>query len=406
MGNGHKDLIIDKKSIVKAFLNVGMLIAYMGSLHPWFMWPFGNLYPIPAFCFIFVAVLFSHTMEHPVLNRTDWIPPVIACAILMAYSNAVTQGNLNSYVAIFFNIFIFMSLFRLEMELLEGVMVFLAKSMAWLLIFSMFFYFLYLFNFPLPYKDVDFNDMQYSYSNYYFFLLDDRFMNNLIPRFHSVFLEPSHLGVSTVLILMTQYGRWRKWYNIVLIIATVISFSLEAYVLLFIIVFLNLWIMNKKVIAKAFIALFFLGSIFVGSIFYNNGDNLINNLIMLRLDMEDGVMEGNNRVGKSFQKEFDEFIDSSDVFFGRAEKYDFKDEGNAGYQVYIYIYGFVGLLLVVNFYLISMKNASNYRLVLTALLIAVLDFIVRGYPLWYSVYIPIFCMSYSTYANRLQLSNR
>lgn len=91
----------------------------------------------------------------------------------------------------------------------------ITRLMTLLLVPSMLWFFLYLIGFPLPSQDAEFNDSFYTFSNYYLFLLDDRSLMSIVPRFHSVFLEPSHLGVATNLLLLTQCGKWksrRTWY--------------------------------------------------------------------------------------------------------------------------------------------------------------------------------------------------
>ena len=50
--DNSKDVIVSKESIVNVFFVIGMLIAYFGSLLPWFMWlPYSSLwlciYPTP-----------------------------------------------------------------------------------------------------------------------------------------------------------------------------------------------------------------------------------------------------------------------------------------------------------------------------------------------------------------------
>jgi len=397
----NEDKYIDKKHLVKFTFNVGMTFAFIGSLHPWFMWSLGYMYVILPALLIFLALFLSHTMQNPVFDNKNWILPTFALLFLMIYYNIVQQSNINAYIAISFNLLLFLSLFRINRDMLDKLMTFIAKTMAWLMLFSIFFFFLYLMGFPLPSNHADFNDMQYSYTNYYFFLLDDRSLFSIVPRFHSVFLEPSHLGVTTTLILMTQYGKWKKWYNVVLIVATLMTFSLEAYVLFAILIFTNLWVLGKKIFFKSIIAITLVASVVIISFYYNNGDNMINNLILLRLEVEDGELAGNNRVGISFDKEYENFSNSSDIIFGRAQSYDFSNEGNSGYKVYLYFYGLVGLFILILLHIFSVLDAKQYRLVVSAFIFIILDFIVRAYPLWYSVFVPFYCMAHSTYLDSL-----
>ena len=390
-----KDIYINKSTLVKWLVFLGFTLAYYGSLYPWFLWPVYRYYQIFAAFIVFLALCISHTMKNPLFNEPGWIPPLLFYVMFQVFAAMVAKSNVNAYVILSFNILLYMSLFRIDRYLLAQLMTFLTKTMAILLIVSILWYMLFLMGFGLPSFDVEFKDGEYYYTNYYFFLLDDRFMNVIIPRFHSVFLEPSYLGTATVMLLMTQYGRWKKWYNIVLIIATLMTFSLEAYILFFILVFLNLWIMNKHVFAKAFLSVFFVVMIVVGSFFYNDGDNLINQLIVLRLEVEDGELAGDNRVGENFQKEFDNLITSSDIIFGRGAFDETQyQEGNSGFKVFLFSYGIFGLLLVLLVHFLSVRNAKNKKMVITAFTIIALDFIARAYPFAFAVFMPFLCLSF------------
>ena len=66
----------------------------------------------------------------------------------------------------------------------------------------------------------------------------------------------------------------------------------------------------------------------------------------------------------------------------------------SGYKVFIYENGFIGLVLVLLLYVSSMWYATNYKALIATYIIAVLAFIVRGYPLWYSNFIPLYIMAY------------
>lgn len=64
----------------------------------------------------------------------------------------------------------------------------------------------------------------------------------------------------------------------------------------------------------------FISTIVVGSFFYNNGENLLHDLILIRLEVEDGEMAGNNRVTEDFDTDFEKLCESSAVIFGKSAK--------------------------------------------------------------------------------------
>lgn len=383
--------LIKKETIVISCFEIGMLIAYWGSLNPWFLWPIGSLYIVPAAFFVLIAMFVSSTMYENIFSRTDYLLPLTAYIILGYYLLFVNSGNINAFIGSFFQIVVFMSLFMLDKQILFTLTSFLSKAMACLLIVSIPFYLLYLLGFTFPSTNAQYGDGLYTYTNFYFFLLDDRSIS-IFPRFHSVFLEPGHLGTATVLLLFAQCGYWRKWYNVILWIATLMTFSLAAYVLSVVVIFLNLWMRGKNIFKKALFVICCVAGTVIGSFFYNDGENLIHDLIVIRLEIdEEGGLSGDNRVAGWFEDEYDSYLQSSDVFFGRD--YDYSIPGNSGYRLYIYENGLIGLFLVILLYLTFLIKAIDKRVLWSVALIAVLCFWVRGYLLWYSVFIPLFALT-------------
>lgn len=381
--------LIKKDSLTRFLFYSGMTIAYFGSLNPWFMWSLSSFYIIISSIFVMTAMFISSTMRQPVFSRNDFLIPSIAYLILVTYQALTNNDNINSYIINIFNTIVFLSLFWINREAGVKLSTIISKIMAVLLIVSIFGYFQYLLGINLPNKSVSFRDGLYTFSNYYFFLLDDRSLFTLIPRFHAVFLEPGQMGTATVFLLLTQYGRWKRWYNIVLLAATLMSFSLAAYVMLVVVVFLNLWMQGKNIARKVMLAISIIATVTIGAFIYNGGDNLLHDLILLRLEVEDGDIVGNNRTREDFSAEFEKFMTSSDVLFGKT--YD-EGFGNAGYKVFIYQNGIIGTFLLLVLYFVSTRNSLYRRAVISGFILAFLNFIVRGFPIWYCFFIPVYCM--------------
>ena len=119
----------------------------------------------------------------------------------------------------------------------------------------------------------------------------------------------------------------------------------------------------------------------------------MHDLILIRLEVEDGDIAGNNRVTKNFEHDFDRFLKSDDILFGR--KRDMTEFGNSGYKVYIYEKGFVGLFLLIAFYVAATYKARNMRSLLSAWLMATLYFISNGEITWFQIFIPTYCAAYA-----------
>ena len=383
-------VLLDKKDVAYWTFFAGIMTAYLGSLHPWFLWPLMELYPILASMFITVSFLVANSMEESIYNRPGFMLPLLACVLLLFYIVIINQFPLSAYVVALFSLPVMAAVLRVDLNILQRCFDDIARAMAGGLAISAVAFLLYLLGFNFPSRDVVYGDNFYSFTNYFFFMVDDRFIWAIIPRFHSVFLEPGHLGTATALLLMTQMGRWKRWYNVVLIGISLITFSLAAYAFLVALAFCNLWVQRKRFIGKLIAMIILLGAFVGGAFVYNDGDNLVHDLILMRLEVDDetGDIEGNNRVTDDFKAEFESYMTSGDVLFGR-DMSSVGGEGNSGYRVFIYENGLVGLALVIVFYVLSFQHYSDVRCLGTAILLSLLVFWSRGYPLWFSIFIPI-----------------
>lgn len=382
-----------RESIVRFLFFLGMAIAFLGSMSPWFFWPLGDKFVIPAsICLLgsigVANVLYAgKTQEGAFYSRTGFILPLAAYIVLSVWQLFVQGKTVNAYVVKVFSVIAFFAIFRVRPREIQQFCDFLAKGMGGFMVLSMSFFLLYLLGFPLPGRDANYIDL-YSFTNYYFFLIDDRNLFTIIPRFQSIFVEPGHLGTMTALLLFTQFGKWRRWYNVSLLIATFISFSLAAYGILVPAIFLSLWIKGRQVLKKGLYAVVILASITTASFFYNDGDNLLHDLIMIRLEIEDGELAGDNRVSDNFKADYESLLQSSDVLTGRERDKDVF--GNSGYRVFIYDYGLIGLALLIIFYVTTMYDPRHKKEFISVLIIAALNFIIRGNILQFSIFISLY----------------
>lgn len=394
-----KIYLFEKQKLVRMAFHWAMLIAYLGSLNPWFMWSLGGMYVILCVLLLVTAMLMARTMDAKFFTRRHFLIPLMAYVLISFYQIVVNGDSVNAYVANCFNIVVYFSIFITDRDEFDKLATFLCKFMGGFLCVSIAAFLLHLGGFPFPSANAQFLDGYYSFNNYFLFMRDDRFLSDIFPRFQSVFLEPGHLGTATVLLLFTQCGKWRRWYNIVLLVATLISFSLSAYILLTLSIIMHLWVQRKHFIGKLIaVSLVFVG-IIVGSFFYNGGDNLLHDLIILRMEVDDGELVGNNRTTIDFDAAFESFLQSSDILCGRD--ITGVTEGNSGYKVYIYDNGLIGLFLLFLFYVVAMFDYRDRRFYIIAMTMAVAAFIPRAYLMWYSYFIPIYCTAMSPTSNLL-----
>ncbi|WP_311438567.1 hypothetical protein [Hallella colorans] len=379
--------LIKKDSLAKWLFIIGAGISYFATLRPWFLWSIGNIHMVLASIFMIASMSISVTLRKPLFNNNLFLIPTLACTVLFFYERLFHETNLSGYIGTFFNVFLFYSLYRVNPRIIQETTTVIAKVLASFLAVSLACFFLYLMGVPFPGYDLQFGEDFYSFTNHYLFMIDDRSLFSVFPRFQSVCLEPSHLGTACAVLLQCQRNKWKKWYNIVLLASTIFSFSLGAYAYLSVIVFLNLWINRKRIFAKVLILISLILTTIIGSFYYNNGENLLHDLIILRLEIDEGELSGNNRTSIDFDKEFESYLKSDDILKGRELK---DDLGNSGYKVYIYRYGIIGLVLMLSFLMITLKGSKNSRAGISALTVALLIFGVDAFVTWFCRYLPLY----------------
>ena len=388
----NKYLVFGKRDIAIALFTIGIAINIFASIHVMYFWMIEAYCPFVTMPLFIMSVLLSRSTRTPIFTRTDFLLPTLLSLIVQYYQCLVNAQNIVPFIISTASLCMFYCMFRIDKEIAEKSLTKICKVFAGFLIISILFFFLHFIGVNLPNMSVERGN--YSYTNFFFFLLDDRELwNILIPRFNSVFLEPGHMGTTIIMLLATQIGKWKKWYNVVLFVALLMSFSLAAYCLGVMLLFLRLWMLRRKIVLKVLGLVSFLGIIVGGSFVYNDGDNMLNNLIVMRLEVSDtgDDFKGNNRVSEDFEKEFESFLGSSDVLFGR--EMDYEGWGNSGYRVYIYDYGMAGFALFLVFYFFAFRTGRDIRAITTAFVLAMTNFWIRGYPMLFAFLYPYFIIS-------------
>lgn len=397
--------LIEKRTIVRWLFYSGILIAVFASATPWFLWRIYRYMVYLSAMPIMMALYFDRKLTKRLFVNEGYKNPTILYFLLLTCLALTGGKTIFGYVEILFNVTIFYSLFKVDRTELRKLGDFLARCMALLLSVSIPFYILYLVGFPLPHYSLVPESFDYSFESYRFFLVDDRFMMRLIPRFSSVFLEPSHLGMFCVAILYSQIGKWNDWKCYVLFTALAMSFSLAAYICTVAMLFSSAWMKGKAVLGKLILLFVMCAGVIVGGLVYNKGDNLVNLFIVQRLTTgDDGNIEGDNRTTHLFTKEYEKFVNSADVLWGNGidsmEKFGF---GNAGYRVYIYKNGLISVMFLMAFFFVICRTSANKRAVVSMLIISLMSFVAHGMPTKYYFFIPLYILLFSEVYPQKQL---
>lgn len=399
--------LIQKRTVVTWLFFLGIILAYFTSLTPWILWPLRSSYMHIASVPILASLFMSLHLKKPIFNRTDFFLPTISMWMLL-FMMAVSSGrNINGLFMVFFSTIVYFSLFKVDTIELHKLCDIIAMMMATILSVSIPFYILYLLGYSLPHSRIGIGD--YMFDNYLFFLIDDRSSWELIPRFHSIFIEPSHLGMACVTLLYAQAGKWNTWRCRILFLALFMSFSLAAYACMVVMLFSVSWMKGKAVIGKILLLGSIILTIGVSSVFYNKGDNLINNLIVNRLMLdEDGEMEGNNRTTDLFTREYEKLFSSGEILIGKGNeelsKFGF---GNSGYRVFIYCNGLISVVCLCFMFFAIARTSTNMRACISMLIIHGLSFWAHGNPHRLYVYFPLYVLLFSTvYPPSRQLTDK
>lgn len=385
----------DKEKVSLALFYSAILLAFFWSANVSLLWPLTSVGTILASALLVVSMLISNSMKTSIFTRKDFLQPTILCLLVILQRNITMSKNIVGSIVSLFTLFVFIAILRLDPKYYSKLATLLCKFLGGFLAVSFAAFVLYLLGISLPGRSVDWNG-QYFYTNYLLFLVDDRSLFEIVPRFHSIFLEPGHMGTIIVLLLGTQIGHWDTWYNRMMMVAMFVSFSLAAYGLFVILLFLRMWMLRKKMLKSVILTLLGIAAVVGGSFIYKQGDNMLNQLIVLRLEVNEtgDDIVGNNRVSQQFQSEFDKFVKSPDLFLGRGIWVDEEGSGNAGYKLYLYENGLLGFILVYLFYYFSMRKAKDKRAFWAMMILSLANFWIRSYPLWFAFYIPYFLMAH------------
>lgn len=367
------------KDIRYNLFKFSILLLFLQSMFVWFLW--GQLVLVLLLC-LFTAFIYGFTSSESVfsIKKTNFTPILLIFAIQFY---VVKDQNTNALFAALLRIVIISIVLLLNDKIKIDLFRFLTKSFAILLSISLFTWILFLLGISLPHFQTNFNDQQYLFDNYYFFLHNHKDMILPVPRFSSVFLEPGQLGMMCSFFLCGNRFDLKRKEILVIFIAIIFTFSLAAYLLLLISASVYLTISSKKPFRNIVLWGLFLFASYYFFINYNNGDNTINNLIFSRFESGNSEIVENNRFSEEMDVYFQRFINSDDLLAGIGSvQYEKLFLGaNAGYKVFLIQFGIIGTLFIFLFYL-TLVLGKPTKMAWILLLVYILCFVQAAYPLW------------------------
>ena len=341
------------------------------------------LLPQTVLIFIsFLSLIFYLQYNKLYVTKKRLFSTILISLALLYEGVTIYPVSFLSWIQLLSRIILVSVLIFSQFHFLSRALKFIIRVTAILILVSLIFWVMYLIGIQLPHYSVVTNNY-YDHSVYYFFLLNN---GSVIPRFAGLFLEPGHVGSTACLLFFLNNVTLKKWENIVFLIAIFLSLSLAAYGLLVGCIGLHLLIKSKKACLKLvpYLVVLLLTSIYFSN--YNDGDNPINEKILMRLVFEDGKMTGNNRTSQAFDYAYDRYLKSDRVFTGMGRDVMVSGSkvgvlhGTASWKKYFFLRGYIGCTLLLTFlfyYLYSYPTKQGFAF----LIIYLVCNMIRDYPL-------------------------
>lgn len=393
------------------FFKVLLLIMVFYSLNCWLFFNANTM--LMRFAYLFLAMPFF-------LNARFWdtsrkrVITALLLAFLQLYCSG--SGNLNLYIFTILGALPVISIVLLRDEYLVDLLDSFQNIMYPLLALGSVFWILHLVGFDLPSTEVTFgetagqsgmSDSQYYFSNHFLYLVNNSAFvrwNADIPtffRFSSIFSEPGYLGIMLTFLLYINKFDMQDKRNIVYLVSLALTLSLAGYIMaLFAYTAHRLEKSKNRVAVLISIGIVLaIGYVFFSN--YNGGNNAVNDAIIARLKVEeDGNIAGNNRTSEALDKQFEDFLTSTDLFFGVPNRNQI--EFGVGYKKFLLKNGLFGLVLFLIFLSRISKRAANYRSWILFILY-VLMFARGDVTMFWAAFIMIFAGGVAmTTNNRLQ----
>lgn len=349
-----------------------VFLLFLDSMYPWYMWN-NSLRLITCFFTALLSIMLFVFDKNKIVLTNKKIGLIICLTGALVWHYVVSEGEM---LILFYVSWIILLLLKDEYK--YDLLLFITKWFAILLLISLFFYIFFLFGFSISPSFIDYQG-RYQTLNYYFFTLPiDQFD---YFRFKSIFMEPGHLSMGLVPLIIANRFDLKNKYVLILLIVELFSFSLAGYITLFagyLLVNFSFQHLKYLVIGAAFITV----SLFV--LERNGFSEMLDKFLWDRLEYKDGDIAGNNRTTVEFDMVYKSVMNSSDRWTGRSSVDLFAFGGNAGYKKYIVTDGIIGLILALVIYLYQFIVYRKYLIGVFTLILLLLLF-QNAYPFWFAI---------------------
>ena len=332
-------------------------------------------------------------------------------AIYALYQNTITlssNATILSYSNTIMLLYILYSTIHFKEDFKNEIISYLEKAMTILLAPALLIFFLRfvisLPFIPMQYTDSFGNDPYGLLQNYIFLIHHAEAIVDLasFPRFCGPFLEPGQLATFLAFLLFVLKYDFSKRSRYILLFALICSFSLAGYVLALI----GAMMQKSNSIKKIVPLTIFFGFVYIVGINYNNGDNLLNKYILVRLEYdEERGIAGNDRSSTITDDIYENYVlENTEYLLFGWDKYRKDAIGGSGYKTYIVKYGIFSLIFIFLFYLFTATGAKNKKEMTMFFILIILSFLQRATPLIF--YLPFLYLIALDNTNLYKLDKR
>lgn len=361
--------------------------------HAWFVWDIenGTAAQVTLVICAVIAFLYKQSSNITLKNNNSTILVLVLFALAYICTFKLSIPFFIGLVLRIYPLWVLLSCSNLQ-ETLRWV----TKGFVYLLVPGIVLHILLIFNIGVSGIPIQYHDSLTSIFFNYGFLLKPvyAYSESSQYRFYSVFLEPGYLGTLVAFLLYANKYNFKSWNGKILLIAEILSMSLAGYITTFVGYILYKYSQYTPIRIYV-LTLLLLAFAYYGAKFVNNGDNVINHLIVERLQKDDEKgFAGNNRTGEAADFYYDQVMSSKKMFFGLGADEVSRINGNddtvdkstkihgAGYKIFIITHGLVASFMFLLFYIVAASQLcwNNKRYSYGFVFIIVLTFIQAAYP--------------------------
>ena len=334
--------IVQKSSLIVLLFTV---LVFMGN-PPWPFWE--NWFYITCLCVLLTTILLFNRFDKK-FNKHGFIYYTLILLSFFVLFKSMQKFRTSSVVTIL----VFLQLFYITDEEKESILNIITTIMYYVFLISLPLWLINQFVYELP----CFAEMTYGawkgdggktiLRNYIFFVdIKDYF------RFYSIFDEPGVIGTISSFLLFANRYNFKDRRNIIILIASIFTFSLAFYILtLFSITLYNITRISKLIKIYLFIVLITLILFFSGI-----GRLAFSSLVFDRIQSINSSMD--SRTSQNMKQYFSEYIKSKDAILGKGIKFlnNEIDSHDTGYRYFLIENGILGFILILFMYIILQYN--------------------------------------------------